>query len=147
MYSVEPRPIELAGRPATYAVLPFSRHGVIRAIKVSPFLNRVPEPVNSRESMRSNALAWTGNASIGMNGAMSPRFNGRDGPISNASPTVVSGHSLAIPNLPQVGFNRRIQPCRFLLMLAPLGTKSLHLFLKWFVVVFLLCCTDVATRR
>src|SRR5690606_32580478 len=61
------------------------------------------------------------------------------------SPTVVAFHSPPIPNLPQVGFNRRIQPCRFLLMLAPLGTKSLHLFLKWFVVVFLLCCTDIAT--
>src|SRR5690554_4327623 len=63
------------------------------------------------------------------------------------SPSATSRHSPAIPKLPQIGLNRRIQPCRFLLLLAPLGTESLHLFLKWFVVVFLLCCTDVATRR
>src|SRR5690625_620832 len=146
MYSVEPWPIELAGRPATYAVLPFSRHGVIRAIKVSPFLNRAPEPLNSRESMRSNALAWTGSASIGMNGAMSPRFNVRDGPISNASPTVVSVHSPSIPKLLEVRLNHRIQPRRFLLLLAPLGTESLHLFFKWFAVIVLFCCADVSAR-
>src|SRR5690625_4434652 len=51
---------------------------------------------------------------------------------------------LAIPSLPQIGLDRRIQPRRFLLLLAPLGTESLHLFFKWFAVVFLFCCTDVS---
>src|SRR5690554_100971 len=73
-----------------------------------------------------------------------------NGPIaifSAMSSTRTVGHSFAIPKLLQVGFNRRIQPRSFSLLLAPLGCEALHLLFKWFVVVFLLCCTDVATRR
>src|SRR5690625_2346109 len=63
-----------------------------------------------------------------------------NGPIaifSAMSSTRTVGHSFAIPKLPQVGFDRRIQPRRFLLLFTPLGTESLHLFCKWFAIVFL----------
>src|SRR5690625_5002590 len=63
------------------------------------------------------------------------------------SPTVVAFHSPPIPNLPQVGFNRRIQPCRFLLLLSPQGTEALHLVFKWFAVVLSSLGTDIAPGR
>ena len=43
MNSVEPLPTCASSRHWTYPVLPFSRHGVIRANRVSPFTNLAPE--------------------------------------------------------------------------------------------------------
>src|SRR5690606_13512828 len=51
--------------------------------------------------------------------------------------SAVWAHSPAIPKLLQVGFDRRIQPRRFLLLFTPLGTESLHLFFKWLAIIFL----------
>ena len=44
MYSVDPHPTCPSCRKSTYAVFPFSRHGVMRATRVSPFMKRMPEP-------------------------------------------------------------------------------------------------------
>ena len=63
MYSVEPHPTSSASRKSTNAVFPFSRHGVIRAIKVSPFTNRIPDPV-ARQTQLRGACPAVGIAAI-----------------------------------------------------------------------------------
>ena len=44
MNSVDPQPVAFGSRKSTYAVLPFSKQGVIRATSVSPLMNLIPEP-------------------------------------------------------------------------------------------------------
>lgn len=71
IYSVEPKPTSPSFRISTKAVFPFSRHGVIRAIIVSPLENFAP-PVNAACSIDGIFFVNGNNLSIPTFVAISP---------------------------------------------------------------------------
>ena len=91
MNSVDPQPTVSLGSDCTKAVLPFSRHGVIRANSVSPLRKRVPD-LNSRKAGAPGLGPDMGRAAISRYGAKVPFFIGSRGFSSTASPNARTSH-------------------------------------------------------
>ena len=72
-----------------YAALPFSRHGVIRAIKVSPFIKRTP-PLYGLVVSPVGMQPLVGNVDISKQRASTPLERGREGLTSAISANVQS---------------------------------------------------------
>ena len=72
-----------------YAALPFSRHGVIRAIKVSPFIKRTP-PLYGLVISPVGMQPLVGNVDISKQRASTPLERGREGLTSAISANVQS---------------------------------------------------------
>src|SRR5689334_13364235 len=94
MYSVEPHPRSPGARKSTSAVLPFSRHGVMRASSVSPFWNRAPDP-GVRRVTASAVGPLVGMFAMSRYGAGAVRRSGRDGFTSKTVDRLVVGQEVA----------------------------------------------------
>lgn len=91
LYSVDPHATSPSLRKSTWAVLPFSKHGVMRATKVSPFMNFMPEPC-ARRSHVSGTWPSVGMFVMSRYGASAPVASRRGGLTSNASDSGFTSH-------------------------------------------------------